>query len=81
MLEVWFGGQFSRFMFGCTKKDVNPISKVLHSLTEYAIIHQFEEILLELIVCFRSQLSVFIDVLTQPTAVIKFDTPVNFGDL
>ena len=50
------------------------VSNVFHSLTKDTVIHQFEEILLKLIGCFYSQLSVQIDVFLQPSALFEFDT-------
>ena len=52
----------------------------LVSLVKDAVIHQFEEILLKLIGCFCSQLSVQVDVLLQPSAVFEFDTTLVLGN-
>jgi len=79
MAEVWLNNQFTHFA-RCTKTNINPVSKVFHSLTKDAVIHQFEEMLLKLIGCFCSQLSVQVDVLLQPFAFIEFDTLMVLGN-
>jgi len=59
--------------------ECQPCSNVFHSLTKDTVIHQFEEILLKLIGCFGSQLSVQV-VLLQPSALFEFDTSMVLGN-
>ena len=80
MAEVLLYNQFTCFIARCTKTNVNPVSHVFHSLTKDTVIHQFEENLPKLIGRFCSQLSVLVDVLLQPSAFIKFDTPMVLGN-
>ena len=51
------------------------LSDVFHGLAR--VVHKFEEILLEIVLCLGSKLCIEIDVRFQPCGLIKFNRPMN----
>ena len=59
--------------------DVDPIPDVFHCFPEYRVVHQFEEILLEVLSTFGTQVRIELDIFFQPWLFDEFYPPVYLG--
>src|SRR5688500_18683163 len=54
-----------------------PFSKVFHSLTKDTIIHELEEILLEIILCFSSEGCIHFYIWLHPGGLFELNSIIN----
>ena len=57
---------------------VDSPPNVLHSFPKHSIVHQFIEVLREIILCLLPEISVLLDVVSHPRLLSKYQSTMDF---
>ena len=64
-----------------SSSDIYPLSDIFHSFPKYTVIHQLEEVFLEVILGILTLFSIEINILLQPRRLIELKYSMDFSNL
>ncbi len=79
--EVRFADEFEIFLLVIDQLDISPLLLIFARLPEHPVIHQFEELGLELVLGIHAERLILDNIFGHPSRLLETDGGVNFCQL
>ena len=77
MIKVWFSRTFFQRLLVVDQPNIYPVANILHRHAKAAVVHEFEEIFLKLVLRLGTKVRIQLNVWFQPCFFVKGDSVVN----